>query len=65
MHNNTISNEMSTMHHGISHEQVDTLEAMFGKQRPTDRELTEEEYRANYEIPEWVQLLRRTVRKNS
>ncbi len=53
------------MHHGISHEQVDTLEAMFGKQRPTDRELTEEEYRANYEIPEWVQLLRRTVRKNS
>lgn len=65
MHNNTISNELSTTFHGVTHEQVDTLEAMFGKQKSTDRELTEEEFRANYEIPEWVQLLRRTVRKNS
>jgi hypothetical protein len=65
MHNNTNSNEMSTISHGISHAQVDVLEAAFGKQIPTDRELTEEEYRANYEIPEWVQLLRRTVKNNS
>lgn len=50
-----------TVYHSVTLQDIENLECIFGTQKPTDRELTEEEFRNNYEIPEWLMLLRQTA----
>ncbi len=62
MNNRINQAERASTLHNVKHHDIDALEITFGKQRPTKLILTEEEFRANYEIPEWLQLMRRTVK---